>query len=116
MAYIIFKTLITAIVITAASELSKRYSFVSSLLAALPITSIMIFLWIYIEQKDLQKIATMSSEILILVIPSLAFFLIFPILVKKGFGFYSAFGIDMGVTFLIYLSYFKALRIFKIDF
>lgn len=115
MAYIIFKTLITAIIITTVSELSKRFSFISSLLAALPLTSILIFFWVYVEQKDLQKITTMSTEIFFLVIPSLAFFLILPLLIKKGLGFYTAFSIDVVVTFLIYISYIKILKSLKPD-
>ena len=111
MGYVIFKTLLTAIIITAASELSKRVTILSSLLAALPLTSILIFFWIYLEQKDVAKIATMSSEIFFLVIPSLAFFIILPFLIKKGFGFYAAFVIDVVITFVIYLSYLKIMKI-----
>ena len=113
MGFFIIKTLVTSVIIVTASELSKRFTLLSSLLAALPLTSILIFFWIYIEQKDVNKIAAMSSEIFFLVIPSLAFFLILPFLIKKGFGFYTAFGIDVLVTFLIYFSYFKVLEGFK---
>lgn len=109
----ILKTVLTSIIIVTASELSKRFTLLSSLFAALPLTSILIFFWIYIEQKDVNKIATMSTEIFFLVIPSLAFFLILPFLLKKGFGFYAAFGIDVVVTFLIYYSYMRILSIIK---
>jgi hypothetical protein len=66
MAYFIFKTFTTALIIAGISELSKRFSFLSALLAALPITSVLIFIWMYIEQKDVAKIATMSQEIFLL--------------------------------------------------
>lgn len=113
MTFYLLKIVITSVIIVTASELSKRFSLLSSLLAALPLTSILIFFWIYIEQKDINKIATMSTEIFFLVIPSLVFFLILPLLLKKGFGFYAAFGIDVVVTFVIYLSYLKMLMILK---
>jgi hypothetical protein len=115
MSFFIVKTVITSVIIVAASELSKRFTLLSSLLAALPLSSILIFFWIYIEQKDINKIATMSSEIFFLVIPSLAFFLILPILLKKGLGFYAAFGIDVVITFLIYVSYIRIFKMFKPD-
>jgi uncharacterized membrane protein (GlpM family) len=114
MPYFIFKTVITAIVIVLVSELSKRFSFLASLLAALPLTSILIFIWMYVEQKDVNKIAIMSEEIFYLVIPSLAFFLILPILLKK-MNFYSALAINMALTFGIYFVYLKVLRIIKPD-
>jgi len=115
MTFYLFKIVITSLIIVTASELSKRFSLLSSLLAALPLTSILIFFWIYIEQKDINKIATMSLEIFFLVIPSLVFFLILPFLLKKGFGFYAAFGIDIVATFIIYFSYLRILMIFKPD-
>lgn len=114
MAYIVFKTFITSCVIVLVSEISKRFSFLASLLTALPLTSILIFIWMYIEQKNEEKIAAMSLEIFYLVIPSLVFFLILPLLIKKGFGFYGSFGLDILITYFVYLGYIKVLNSFSL--
>lgn len=114
MAYFIFKTTVTALIIALASELSRRFTFLSSLLASLPLTSFLIFIWVYFEQKDIPKISVMSQEIFFLVLPSLAFFIILPLLLKKGMSFFPALGLDVLITFLIYMGYMKVLVRFKL--
>lgn len=88
--YFLTKTIITALIIAAASELSKRYSLVSALLLSLPLTSILGFIWIYAESKDPAKIIEMSYSVFWLVIPSLLFFLALPLLLKHGVKFVPA--------------------------
>lgn len=85
--YLFYKTLITALIIVAASELSKRYTLASALLLSLPLTSLLAFIWIYIESKDTGKIIEMSYSVFWMVIPSLAFFLILPLLLKAEMKF-----------------------------
>jgi len=115
MAYFIFKTFTTALVIASVSEISKRYSFLASLLTALPITSLLIFIWMYVEQRDVQKISLMSFEVFLLVIPSLVFFLILPLLLKRGVGFYTAVTADVFITYAIYVVYLKFIKLLKPD-
>lgn len=115
MGYFLFKTLTTAFIIAGVSELSKRFTFLASLLTALPLMSLLIFIWMYVEQKDVQKISIISREVFLLVIPSLAFFLILPFLLKKGLNFYLAMGIGSLTTFAVYLGYIQALKLLKIE-
>ena len=114
MGYFLFKTLTTALIIAGVSELSKRFTFLASLLTALPLMSFLIFLWMFIEQKDVQKISTVSREVFFLVIPSLAFFLILPFLLKRGLNFYLAMGLGSMTTFIVYLGYLRILGFFRI--
>lgn len=88
--YFVFKTLITALVVAGVSELARRYSLLAALLASLPFTSILAFIWVYFETKDVQKVAELSHSILWLVIPSLLFFIMFPLFIKMGFKFVPA--------------------------
>lgn len=113
MAYFVFKTLITSFAIVIISEISKRNTFLASLLTALPLTSILIFIWMYVEQKNVEKISSMSVEIFYLVIPSLVFFLILPLLLKRGVGFYLSFGLSIFCTYVVYLGYLKVLKMIK---
>ena len=66
-------TLLTALIVAAVSELSRRFTLLSAMLIALPLTSILAFRWIYYESKDTQKIIEMSYSVFWLVIPSLLF-------------------------------------------
>jgi hypothetical protein len=90
MAYLIFKYALTAAVIVAISELAKRSPGLGALLASLPLTSLLAFIWFYQESGDAAKIATMAVDILFLIIPSLLLFCILPWLIRIGWGFYPA--------------------------
>lgn len=85
--YFLIKTLITALIIAAVSELAKRYTVWAALLASLPLTSILAFIWVYWDTKDSSKIIELSYSVFWLVLPSLAFFVILPLLLKQGFVF-----------------------------
>lgn len=100
--YLFYKTLITALIIVAASELAKRYTLASALLLSLPLTSLLAFIWIYVESKDIGKIIEMSYSVFWMVIPSLAFFLILPLLLKAEMKFLSAILISSLVVAAIY--------------
>jgi uncharacterized membrane protein (GlpM family) len=98
MLYIIAKFLITTGLIVLISEVSKRSTALAALLASLPLTSVLAMLWLYIDTKDIQKVAALADSILWLVIPSLFFFISFPLLLKKGVDFYLSMGIAAMIT------------------
>ncbi len=88
--YFITKTLITALIVVAVSELARRYTVWAALLASLPLTSILAFIWVYKDTGDTGKIIELSYSVFWLVFPSLAFFLILPFLLKQGLAFPAA--------------------------
>ena len=92
----------SAAVIVAVSEIAKRYSFMAALLASLPLTSLLAFIWLYIDTKDANKVAALSTDIMWLVLPSLVFFIVLPIAIKQGVHFWLALAIAGGLTALAY--------------
>lgn len=87
MGFFIFKIFVTALLVAVISELSRRYSLFAAALASLPLVSILAFIWIYLDTRDTQKLIGMSHDIFWLVLPSLSFFLIFPLLLKQEMTF-----------------------------
>jgi hypothetical protein len=104
------KTLITALVVVGASELAKRHTLASALLISLPLTSILALIWIYYESKDTQQVITMSYSVFWLVIPSLAFFLLLPGLLRLHMQFIPALLISCLFTALLYSAGFWLYR------
>ena len=88
MLYYAIKVLLTTGLIVLIGEVSKRSNFMGALLVSLPLTSLFVMVWMYIETGDAQKIVTLSNSILWLVLPSLTLFLVLPILIKSGWGFW----------------------------
>jgi uncharacterized membrane protein (GlpM family) len=99
--YFLLKVLISAVLIAIISEVSQRSSFVGGLLASLPFTSVLAFIWLYMETKDNSKVIALSNSIFWLVLPSLSFFIAFPILLKK-ISFASAMLLSIGIMLIVY--------------
>jgi uncharacterized membrane protein (GlpM family) len=102
MIYFLIKLIITAVAVVLISEISKRSSFIGGILASIPLTSILAFIWMYNETKDIEKISALSFSIFWLVIPSLVLFIVLPLLLKKGISFYLSLGITILVTAVCY--------------
>ncbi|MEO6182525.1 MAG: DUF3147 family protein [Verrucomicrobiota bacterium] len=102
MSYLILKFAISAAVIVAVSEISKRSSFLGALLASLPLVSLLAMVWLYHDTRDAQKIASLSTSIFWLVLPSLALFIALPVLLKRGVNFYPALGLAVLAMLICY--------------
>ena len=83
----LIKLLISAILIVAVSEISRRSSFLGGLLASLPLVSFLSLIWLYLDTHDPVKVAALSKSIFWLVLPSLIFFLALPPLLKSKLNF-----------------------------
>lgn len=98
MVYYIIKIVITTILIVLISEISKRNTLLGSILASIPLVSVLAMIWLYVDTKDIEKISALSASIFWLVIPSLALFVSLPLLLRKEFGFYPSMGISIVIT------------------
>lgn len=87
MLYVLVKTFISAAILVAASEVSKRSTAAGAFLIALPLNSMLAFSWLYIDTKDAARVQALSQSVMLLIVPSLAFFVILPFALKGGLGF-----------------------------
>ena len=90
MLQIVLKVLITAAVVVAVSEIARRSSFWAAVLASLPLTSLLAFVWIHVEGGAADEVARLSQGIFWLVLPSLLLFVLLPVLLRAGLGFWPA--------------------------
>lgn len=105
MAYLLIKTLLTAVIIVGISEIGKHYTTFAALVAALPLTSLLAMIWLYTDTKDAGRIADLSIAIFWLVLPTLLFFLILPWLIRQQYNFWLSLGISSVVMIIFYLGY-----------
>ncbi|MGH8678191.1 MAG: DUF3147 family protein [Burkholderiales bacterium] len=106
------KVLITAIVVVAVAELAKRSSVWAAVLASLPLTSLLAFIWLYVETEDPGRIAILSGQIFWLVVPSLLLFVVLPLLLRAGVNFWLSLAISVGATAVAYAGTLWLLRRF----
>ncbi len=110
MLYFIIKLLLTSLLIVIISETARKYSTFGALLASLPLTSLLALIWLYIDTKDIEKISALTREIFWMVIPSLIFFIILPLLLKTKLGFTFSIVLSCTGTSLFYFFFIFILK------
>lgn len=110
MLYYALKVIISALLIVAISEIAKRSTGFAALVASLPLTSLLAFVWLHVEASPPDRIANLSSQIFWLILPSLVLFLLFPLLLKHGLGFWASLGLSVGATAGCYIALLPLLR------
>lgn len=100
--YFIIKILISALLVATISEMAKRSSLVAALIASLPVTSILAFIWLYVDTGDTRQVTDLSRQIVWLVIPSLVFFWTLPLLLECSLNFWLALGLAAVATSVCY--------------
>ena len=116
MSHFLIKTFLSAVIIAAASELGKRSSALGAILAALPMTSVMVLIWLYLDTRDPAKVADLSVSIFWAVLPSFIFFLSLPLLLKNGFRFPSAMTLSCLLMVAGYTGYVWVLKRVGVEF
>ena len=109
MAWYIIKIAITALIIVVISEISKRLPLLGSLIASLPLISVLGMIWIFQETKDTQKLITHAEGTFWYVLPSLPMFLLMPWMMRKGVSFYWSLTAGILLTVILYVIMTKIL-------
>ena len=109
------KVLLTALVVVAVSEIAKRSTFWGALLASLPLTSLLAFVWLYLDTGNTQGIAALSQGIFWLVIASLPLCAVLPLLLRNGLPFWPSLGAACAVTVAAYFALVWVLGRFNIE-
>ena len=98
MALLIAKYAVTAFVIVLVSEIAKRTDKLGALIAALPFVTIMVMIWLYLENQGTEKIANHAYYTFWYVIPTLPMFITMPIMLRKGMNFWLTLVISIAMT------------------
>tara|TARA_B100001964_G_C14196072_1_gene583417 strand:+ start:315 stop:665 length:351 start_codon:yes stop_codon:yes gene_type:complete len=105
MTYYFVKTIITALIIVIVSEVAKRSTLLGAIIISIPLTSLLAFIWLYFDTKDYQRVIDLSYGTILLTIPSFAFFIILPILLKLKQNFVISIIISIIGTSILYFIF-----------
>ena len=111
MTHYLIKLFLSAAIIATVTEVAKRNNFAASIIHSLPLTSLLAFIWLYVEQNDAPLIARHSFGTFWFVLPTLPMFLVLPLLLNKGMTFWPALGLCIAGTVLLYLATMKILSV-----
>ena len=114
--YFSIKVIVSALVIVLVSEIAKKYTWTAAIIVSLPLTSLLAFTWLYIDTKDVQKVIDLSLSTIVMTIPSIAFFIILPIMLRLKQNFTISLIIAIFTTSLIYLIFISVIKKFNFNF
>ena len=107
MTYLILNALISGIIVAAASEVARRWPGLGGLIVSLPLVSLLAFIWLWRDTGDNERIAALSQSAFWFFLPSMPMFLLFPALLRNGFGFWVALGLSCALTLVLYAAMFS---------
>jgi hypothetical protein len=114
MIWLLTKYAITAFLVVFISEVAKRSDRLGSLLAALPMVTVLTLIWLYLEKQPAEKISNHAWYTFWYVLPTLPMFLLFPF-IHRQFGFWLALGLCALLTAGLYALLAFALSRFGIN-
>lgn len=114
MSYLVFKYLVTAAVIVAASELAKTSDKIGALVISLPLMTILTLVWLNVDGAGAAKVSNHAYYTFWYVLPTLPMFLAFPRLLER-FGFWPSLAISAVGTAALFLGYAMVMRKFGIE-
>tara|TARA_Y100001968_G_C18985724_1_gene538976 strand:+ start:219 stop:569 length:351 start_codon:yes stop_codon:yes gene_type:complete len=112
--YITIKVLLTAIIVVAISEITRRSTIIAGILASIPLTSLLAIIWIFFDTNDINNIKELSRNILIMIPPSLVFFICLPVFLNLKIDFYASILLSILLTAFFYWFYLYILSFFGI--
>lgn len=104
MIFMIIKYLVTAALVVIISEVAKRNDRVGSLIASLPLVTILTLFWLKFENAGTEKISNHAYYTFWFVIPTLPMFLLFPKL-NATYGFWVAMLFSIVFTVVLFYLY-----------
>lgn len=97
MAALIFKILLSTAILLAAAEVAKRSTFWGALIIALPLTSMLAMLWLYLDTRDAARVSAFARNIVTLIPPSLLFFAPFLFQNRTSWPFWLNFSVGLAI-------------------
>jgi hypothetical protein len=110
----ITKLLISALLIAAISEISKRSPFLGAVVASLPLISVLAVMWLWRDTGDVDLVASHLQSTFWMVLPSLPMFLVIPYLLRSHVGFWPSLGAGLVLTMSLYGALIMGARFLKI--
>ncbi|HTK57788.1 MAG TPA: DUF3147 family protein [Sphingomicrobium sp.] len=86
--YLAIKAGLSGILIAIISEVAKRYPGFGGLIASLPLVSVLGMIWLWRDKPDAANMAAHAEGTFWFVLPSLPMFLLIPMMLRQGFGFW----------------------------
>ena len=104
MLYLLIKAAISGVIVAVVSETARRSPGLGALIVSLPLVSILGMIWLWRDTHDPQRMAAHVGATFWYVLPSMPMFLLMPMLIRRGVGFWPALGAGCLLTMVLYAA------------
>lgn len=102
---LLFKTLLSVIIIVSVTELSKKDTTVGAMILALPIVSFVSYTILWFETKNIELIADLAKNNFLYVLPVIPALPLFSWMLKHGFGFFTTLLVASIITAILFILF-----------
>lgn len=102
MLYLVIKAAISGVIVALVSEIARRNPGAGGLLASLPLVSVLGMIWLWRDTHDPARMAAHAEATFWFVLPSLPMFLIIPLMLRTGAGFWVSLAVGCVLTVALY--------------
>ncbi len=99
--FLAIKYLITAALVVLISEVVKYTGKFGALIAALPVVTVLVLIWLHVEGQSVEKISEHAWYTFWYVVPTLPMFLLLPLLLSQ-LNFWVALGVAAAITLVCF--------------
>jgi Mg/Co/Ni transporter MgtE len=104
MIYLLIKAALSGVIVATVSEVAKRYPGFGGLIASLPLVSVLGMMWLWHDTHDPVRMSAHVSGTLWFIAPSVPMFVLIPMLLKRGIGFWPALASGCLLTIVLYAA------------
>jgi hypothetical protein len=102
--YFLFKAGLSGVLVAIVSTVARRYPGFGGLVASLPLVSVLAMIWLWTEAPDRDRMAAQATATFWFVLPSQPMFLLIPLMLKRGVGFWPALAMGCALSMGLYLA------------
>jgi hypothetical protein len=103
MTWLLVKAALSGIIIAIVSEVARKSPGLGALIASLPLISVLGMIWLWHDTEDTERLAAHAGATFWYVLPSLPMFLLIPLMLRSGLGFWVSLGVGCATTIVLYL-------------
>jgi len=104
MLYLLIKAALSGMIVATVSEVAKRHPGFGGLIASLPLVSVLGMIWLWRDTHDPARMSAHVSGTLWFIAPSVPMFVLIPMLLKRGIGFWPALASGCLLTIALYAA------------
>ncbi|MBB3586841.1 DUF3147 family protein [Sphingomonas sp. BK481] len=98
------RAVLSGIIVALIAVIARRSPAAGALVASLPLLSVLGMIWLWHDTGDRVRLAVHAEATFWYVLPSLPMFLLIPVLLRHGVGFWVSLAAGCVLTILLYLA------------